>query len=131
MIPAATFRLGGDDFVILSKADYRWLLSDRRGPPPGSVDALVYATQSLAANLKKAREAGGLTQAELAAKLDVGQSAVSMAERAKMRVGERYVRAVLKACGLPQNWTAGGRSKTSTSPSTKGAGRFYPRKKAP
>ncbi|MBP7756067.1 MAG: helix-turn-helix transcriptional regulator [Acidobacteria bacterium] len=41
----------------------------------------------------------GLTQAELGRRLRRSQAMVSAAENGAMRVGERYVKAVLRACG--------------------------------
>jgi transcriptional regulator with XRE-family HTH domain len=50
------------------------------------------------------REAAGLTQVELSKRLKKSQAFVSGAESGASRVGERYVIAVLKACGLPEDW---------------------------
>jgi transcriptional regulator with XRE-family HTH domain len=72
----------------------------------GAVDAVEYTRRSLGNTLRAAREAAGLTQAELAEKLGKAQPNVSGAEAGRVRVGEKYVSAVLKACGLPPDWRA-------------------------
>src|SRR5258708_36508589 len=70
----------------------------------GAVDAVEYTRRSLGKSLRAAREAAGLTQAELASKLGKAQPMISGAESGTVRVGERHVAAVLKACGLPKDW---------------------------
>jgi hypothetical protein len=99
---AVALTIHGEEFVILPKREFDRL----RGVPEGSVEAVEYATQSIARGLRKAREAAGLTQAELAKKLKRSQAFISGAENGTSRVGARYVGAVLKACGLPADWTA-------------------------
>jgi ribosome-binding protein aMBF1 (putative translation factor) len=111
LFPPATFTLRGESFVIVPRDHYEWLCSDRSTPPPGTVDAIDAAERSIAASLRKARETARLTQGELAKKLKKSQATVSMAERGAMQVGQRYIRAVLKACGLPKDWSAGGAVK--------------------
>ena len=55
-----TITLGGKEYVILPKTEYVRL---RKGAvPPGTVDAIAHAEASIGANLKRAREASGLTQ---------------------------------------------------------------------
>jgi transcriptional regulator with XRE-family HTH domain len=71
----------------------------------GAVDAVDYARKSIGKNLRLARERAWLTQTELAIKLGRTQPMVSGAENGSIRVGERYLAAVLKACGLPKDWT--------------------------
>jgi ribosome-binding protein aMBF1 (putative translation factor) len=102
MAEPQTIRIGRAEYVVIPKAEYLRLRD--RGLPAGTVDAIEYARKSIATNLRAAREAAGLTQAALADKLGVSQSMVSQGESATMRVSERYVRAVLKACGLPEDW---------------------------
>jgi transcriptional regulator with XRE-family HTH domain len=51
------------------------------------------------------REHAGPTQAELAERLGKSQTMVSQAEGGTARVSEHYVKAVLKACGLPEDWS--------------------------
>ncbi len=95
-------KLDGRTYVILPKAEYLRL---RRGDaPPRTVDAIEHARGSLGADLRAARDAAGLTQEDLAAKLGKCQSSVSQAESGQVSVDERYVAAVLKACKLPKDW---------------------------
>jgi transcriptional regulator with XRE-family HTH domain len=54
----------------------------------------------LARRVRLARENAGLTQVELARRLGRSQAVVSLAETGGTRIGERYVRAVMVACGL-------------------------------
>jgi transcriptional regulator with XRE-family HTH domain len=68
------------------------------------VDAVEFARTSIANDLRAMREAAGLTQVELAKKLKKSQAFVSGAESGSSRVGERYVLAVMAACGLPEDW---------------------------
>jgi hypothetical protein len=94
--------LDGKIYVILPKAEYLRL---RRGDtPPHTVDAIDFARQALGVDLRAARDAAELTQAELAKKMRKSQTMVSQAESGLVSVGERYVAAVLKACGLPKDW---------------------------
>ena len=92
--------LHGEEFVLIPKGEYDHL----RGVPDGSTEAVPYAMRSIGASLRKAREVAGITQAELARRMNRSQSFVSEAESGSSRVGERYVKAVLKACGLPEDW---------------------------
>jgi len=69
-----------------------------------AVDAIAFGRTSLGATLRQAREAVGMTQAELAKRMGKSQTMVSHAELGSISVGERYVKAVLRACGLPANW---------------------------
>jgi transcriptional regulator with XRE-family HTH domain len=62
--------------------------------------------------LRAARDKAGLSQPELAKKLRKSQSMVAGAEAGRVRVGERYVAAVLRACKLPKDW------KSPTAPPT-------------
>jgi len=54
----------------------------------------------LARRVREARRAAGLTQVQLAKRLERSQTVVSHAENGVSRIGDRYVRAVLVACGL-------------------------------
>jgi ribosome-binding protein aMBF1 (putative translation factor) len=101
--------IDGREFVALLKADYLKLTgrtARRLGKrlPKGAVDAIEYTRSSIARALRGAREHAGLTQTALARKLRKSQSMVSGAESGHVSVGERYVAAVLKACGLPPDW---------------------------
>jgi hypothetical protein len=68
------------------------------------VDADSFMARSIGEDLKTARLAAGLTQAQLAARTRRSQALVSSSERGTIEVGIRYFRAVLKACGLPEDW---------------------------
>ena len=98
----ATLEIHGEEFVLLPRVEYDRL----RGVPADAVDAVAFGAQSLGRSLRLARETAGLTQAELAKKLRRSQSMVSSAETGTVRVGQRYVAAVLRACGLPEDWQA-------------------------
>ncbi len=95
-----TITIKGTEFVLVERREY-----DRLRAARGElVEALPYAMASMGDDLRRAREEAGLTQAELAKRLRRSQAMVSSAESGGMRVGERYVLAVLKACGLPASW---------------------------
>ena len=96
-------KFGKTEYVILPKAEYLQL-QGFAGIPEGSVDAIAFARTSMGASLRAAREQVGLTQADLAKAMRKSQSMVSGAESGTISVSERYVRAVLKACGLPMDW---------------------------
>ena len=98
-----TLTVGGVEYVVIPKAEY--LRIRNSGVPVGAVGAHAFVRGSIAADLRAAREAAGLTQAELAQKLGKSQTMVSQAESGAARVSERYVRTVLKACRLPADWT--------------------------
>jgi mRNA-degrading endonuclease RelE of RelBE toxin-antitoxin system/DNA-binding XRE family transcriptional regulator len=55
-------------------------------------------------NLRAARIHAGLTQVELARRIDRAQTTVSQAEAGRIVVSEAYLDAVLKACRLPRDW---------------------------
>ena len=93
-------KIHGEDFVVLPKAEYLRLVL----APPVLEDARTVVRQNLGASLLEARQKAGLSQAALARKIRVTQSMVSQAERGRMRIGERYMAKVLKACGLPKDW---------------------------
>jgi DNA-binding transcriptional regulator YiaG len=100
---AATLTVGGVDYVVLPKADYLSLLDKKAAS--GAVDAHAFVRRSIGADLRAARRTAKLTQSELARRLGKSQTLISQAESGSARVSERYVRAVLKACGLPSGWT--------------------------
>jgi transcriptional regulator with XRE-family HTH domain len=89
------------EYVLIPKEEYEALTKALRTE---SDDAIAYGRASLAQDLLAARKAAELTQAELARRLRISQPLVSQAEQGKVKVGERYVASVLKACGLPSNW---------------------------
>ena len=97
---AVALTIHGEEFVVIPKRDYDRL----RGIPDGSIDAVEFARNSIANDLRAMRGAAGLTQVELSKRLKKSQAFVSGAESGASRVGERYVLAVLKACGLPDDW---------------------------
>ena len=98
-----TLKLGKTEYVVVPKAQFL-RLQRQAGVPKGSVDAIDYARASIGATLKAAREHAGLTQAALARKLKKSQPMVSGAESGTISVSDRYVKAVLKACSLPEDW---------------------------
>lgn len=100
--------IAGVEYVVVAKADYLRLVKGvpQDQIPPGSVDAETFARAVLGKSLRAAREAAGFTQAELADRMGKSQTLISQAESAALRVGERHAKAVLKACGLPMDWTA-------------------------
>ncbi len=112
MAKVQTVKFGNSEYVIVPKADYL-RLQKNAGIPAGSVDAVEYARGSLARTLAAARKQSGLTQAELAKRLGKSQPMVSGAENGTVSVSERYVASVLKACGLPKDWTGPERKRRS------------------
>jgi len=109
---AGTLTVRGVEYVVIPKADY--LRMQDVHPTAGTVDARAFVRQSLAGDLRAAREHAGLTQAELAERMGKSQTMVSQAESGAARVSERYVRAVLEACGLPPDWTGKPARKIAT-----------------
>lgn len=95
-----TLTIKGETYVLIPQKRYVALL-EAAGELP---EAQSFLDESIGASLRKARLAAGLTQIELAQKLKIDQSMVSHAETGKSRVGEAYVRRVLKACKLPADW---------------------------
>lgn len=96
-----TVRIQNQEYVILPRREFERLAG---GVDGGAVDAVPYMIQSIARALRAARQSAGLTQAELAKKLRKSQAMVSAAETGRVQVGERFVKAVLRACGLPADW---------------------------
>jgi ribosome-binding protein aMBF1 (putative translation factor) len=101
--------IDGAEYVAVPRADYVRLVG--KDPFAGAVDAVTYTRRSLGRSLRLARQTAGLTQAALAAKVSQGQPMVSGAEAGRVHVGERYVSAVLAACGLPKDWKAPKKTK--------------------
>jgi transcriptional regulator with XRE-family HTH domain len=66
----------------------------------------------IARDLRAARVQAGLSQVELAKRMRRSQTLISLAEAGRVSVGERYVLAVLKACGLPPDWKPERTSRT-------------------
>jgi ribosome-binding protein aMBF1 (putative translation factor) len=100
---AGTLTVGGVEYVVIPKAEY--LRIQGADLPPGTVEAHSFVRQSIGTDLRAAREHASLTQAELAERMGKSQTMISQAESGTARVSERYVRAVLKACGLPEDWS--------------------------
>jgi DNA-binding XRE family transcriptional regulator len=92
-----TLTIDGREYVAVPRATYE-------AANGGNVDAIAYGRASIGADLKTARVAAGLTQAQLAKALGKSQPLVAQAESGAMRVSPRYLDAVLKACGLPKDW---------------------------
>jgi transcriptional regulator with XRE-family HTH domain len=58
------------------------------------------ARSRFAKRVREARREARLTQVELAKRLGVSQTVVSLAENGASHIGHRFVQRVLKACGL-------------------------------
>jgi hypothetical protein len=100
MAVVGTFKIGKKEYVVIPRADYLRM----GGIAEGSVDAVEFANASLASDMRAARDAAGLSQPELAKKIGKSQSMVAGVEAGRIAAGERYVRAVLRACKLPKDW---------------------------
>jgi len=98
-----TLNIDGTPYIALPEAEYRRLVGKT---PSAQEDGVAWARAKLSETLRRARETGGLTQEALAKKLGKSQVTISRAESGGMSVGERYVASVLKACGLPADWSA-------------------------
>jgi hypothetical protein len=92
--------IDGARYVAIPEAEYRIL----RGEEASLEDGVAWARKELGRTLRRAREHAGLTQGELAKRMRKSQSMVSRAEAGDVSVADRYVAAVLKACGLPKDW---------------------------
>ena len=93
-------KVEGVEYALLPRAELERLT--RKGD--GLTDAREYTRQLIAHDLRRARAAAGLTQAELAERIGRSRSMVAGAEGGHQRVGAPYVARVLKACGLPMDW---------------------------
>jgi len=100
---AGMLTIRGVEYVVIPKAEY--LRVQDSALPEGTVDAHAFVRESIAMDLRAAREHAKLTQANLAKRMGKSQTLVSQAEAGIARVSERYVRAVLKACRLPVDWS--------------------------
>ncbi len=74
--------------------------------PAGSVEATTFAQARIASNLKASRLVAGLTQAEMAGRMGLSQTRISLAERGTVPVSTAFVKRWLSACGLPEDWKA-------------------------
>jgi ribosome-binding protein aMBF1 (putative translation factor) len=106
-----TFTLEKREYVILPKEEYQALTRAAPAKAGRVTNAVTYAARSLARDLRLARKSAGLTQADLARRLGRSQAMVSAAEHGRMRVGARFVAAVLAACGLPEDWKPSRRAR--------------------
>lgn len=100
---SVTLTIDGKDYVAIPASEYRRLMAHK--PVTEAQDGIAWARATLGENLKRAREHAGLTQGALAKRLKRSQTMVARAESGDMRVSERYVKGVLKACRLPADWT--------------------------
>jgi hypothetical protein len=93
--------LGGKRYVIVPRSEYLRLraIEDRAATVDGG-------GASTGDTLRAARVHAGLTQAALSRKLGKSRTMVALTELGQIRVGERYVTEVLRACGLPKEWRA-------------------------
>lgn len=95
-------KIEGVDFVLISADEFLRLGGDEwrlTVLPPRKARESAVATR-----VREARKHVGLTQLELARRLGRSQTMVSHAESGVARVNERYVGAVLRACGLRRTW---------------------------
>jgi len=95
-----TLTIGNEEYVVIPRAEYLRM----QGLPEDTVEAVEFATASIARGLREARDEAQLSQDELAKKLKVSRSMVANTEAGRINVSERYIRRVLKACGLPADW---------------------------
>jgi hypothetical protein len=100
---AGTLVVDGVEYVVIPKAEY--LRLGMKQPAQDMAEAHAFVRSSIGTDLRAAREQARLTQAELATKMRKSQTMVSQAESGTARVSERYVRTVLAACGLPEDWS--------------------------
>jgi DNA-binding XRE family transcriptional regulator len=91
-----------DGYVVVPKAFVREALAGK----PTRNFASEYVRWSLGQNLRAARKSAGLDQKKLASLIGKAQSTVSMSEKGQIRVSSAYVRAVLRACRVPRDWSA-------------------------
>lgn len=106
----------GQEVVIVKVDNRRDVYGSKRSarsPEPGPVEATSFIASSIASNIRMARFDAGLTQAALAERLGVGQTMVAGAEAGRIAIGERYVVAVLKACGQPADYPHHRRVRTA------------------
>jgi|SRR5690606_33785185 len=114
-----TLTVGGVEYVVIPKAEYL-RIQGGNDLPAGTVDAHMFVRESIARDLRAARDHAGLTQAELAARMRKSQTMISQAESGTARISERYVKAVLKACGLPDDWAGPKRAKRANHRGSRG-----------
>jgi DNA-binding XRE family transcriptional regulator len=88
--------LEGVEYVMVPAAEFKGAIV--------GVNAIDHANSTIGASLRKARDEAGFTQHELAAKVKKSQTFVSATESGKEPASAAYITAVLKACGLPEDW---------------------------
>jgi len=75
---------------------------------PGSsevfYDALPLIRAHLAYDMRRAREAAGLTQEELGARLRRPEEKVIKTESGEWDISEGHINQLLRVCGLPPDW---------------------------
>jgi ribosome-binding protein aMBF1 (putative translation factor) len=110
---ASEFEVRGVRFVVVPKDELQKLLREVAEPNPRDKEMIDFAKLIdpaevlpgiIGNELRAARETAGLTQAQLAKKLNRSQGFVCGAERGSTKVSVRYVEKVLKVCGLPSDW---------------------------
>jgi DNA-binding XRE family transcriptional regulator len=79
-------------------------LPDLGEVPAGSVEAGPFMQDLIAADIRAARMESGFTQGQLATRMKVSQTRVSMAESGAEKVSLAFVKRWLSACGLPEDW---------------------------
>lgn len=99
-----TLIIDNKEFVVLPKSE--WLRLTKEGSSETLSPARQSVRENIGRHLRNARKHAGLTQAELAKKLKKSQAMVSGAENGTVKTGWPYAKAVLKACGLPEDWKA-------------------------
>jgi ribosome-binding protein aMBF1 (putative translation factor) len=106
-----TLTIDGAKYIAVPVDEYDRMRGAKSNDSPDGVD---WARAELGKTLRRAREMVGLSQGELAKKLGgKSQALVSRAESGDMSVGDEYVAAVLKACGLPKDWPASPEQKAT------------------
>ncbi len=98
LVKHITMTIDGKEYVAVPAAEYRALKGE------AEPDAADWAQAEVGRSLRAARKAAGLSQEELAHKMRKSQTLVSRIEAGEVAAGERYVAAVLRACGLPKDW---------------------------
>ena len=74
--------------------------------PDGSCDAIAWSLAVIADGMRSAREAAGLTQEELAARLRRPLKKIVKTEAAEWEASVGHINQVLRVCGLPPSWKA-------------------------
>lgn len=100
--------LEGVEYLLIAKGAYvQWRDAQGGDASERGSGARPRGLKEIARRLREARRAAGLSQVDLARKLGKSQAFVSQTENARVRVGDRYLSSVLRACGLPDDGDAG------------------------